>query len=234
MAWRSRGICRRVGSALVAAAWVLLAHGLAARGVHAADRLRDGGTYGGRGAGTASARHENEDALRYDQMDPDGGSRYAAMNVEHGATLGGHGQINASEVTVRQGGTLAPGGSAGQLEIEGNLTLAGGATLRMKLGGGTPGDGEGCYDQIVVRGAVTLGTGEARPTLAVTVVPPYLLRNVEYVLVANDGADPVAGRFSNGTTLTIDGVRCTIRYDGGDGNDIALRVGMPGSILKVE
>jgi hypothetical protein len=51
----------------------------------------------------------------------------------------------------------------------------------------------------------------------------------ELILIANDGADAVAGTFNKlpeGATVTINGIDFTIPYMGGDGNDVVL-IGNP-------
>ena len=92
--------------------------------------------------------------------------------INNGATLGGIGaialaaQVNAP-ATVQVNGTLAPGdslaaqaGQTGVLDITGILTLNTGADVAIQIGGNTPGDGVGHYDQVnVLSGAINLSSG---------------------------------------------------------------------------
>lgn len=50
-------------------------------------------------------------------------------------------------------GTIAPGDGVGTMEIDGRLSLGGGATLQLELGGTTAGSG---YDQLIVSDSVAL------------------------------------------------------------------------------
>ena len=76
-----------------------------------------------------------------------------ATAVADGATLGGSGSI-AGDVTVQDGGTLAPGSSAGTLTL-GSLSLSGGSVLDYELG--QAGEiGGGVNDLIEVTGNLIL------------------------------------------------------------------------------
>jgi hypothetical protein len=71
-----------------------------------------------------------------------------------------------------------------------------------------------------VNGTVQLTAG----TLGVTMNFPGAVSN-QYVLVKNDGVQPVNGTFSGlpeNALLTANGVTFRISYHGGDGNDIVL------------
>jgi hypothetical protein len=61
--------------------------------------------------------------------------------------------------------TLAPGdGGTGTLDLNNSLTLAATSTYKVQLGGSTPGDGTGFYDQVnmtATTGVITLNTGAA-------------------------------------------------------------------------
>ena len=76
-------------------------------------------------------------------------------------TLKGFGSGTTTPVTVLN--TLAPGDEGtGTLDFGNNLTLSGSSTYRVQLGGTTPGDGPGFYDQVnmtLSSGAVTLNSG---------------------------------------------------------------------------
>lgn len=75
-------------------------------------------------------------------------------------------------------------------------------------------------DQLVVTGSVTLGG-----SLGLSVVSGSISDGQSFVIIDNDGADPVNGTFSGraeGSTLTLGGATLTITYAGGDGNDVVL------------
>jgi hypothetical protein len=75
-------------------------------------------------------------------------------------------------------------------------------------------------DQLDVTGSVLLMGG----TLQVTMNFAGAVSN-QYVLIKNDGADPVTGTFTGlpqDAQFTANGVTFQITYHGGDGNDIAL------------
>lgn len=85
--------------------------------------------------------------------------------VAASATLGGTGSINqsgagASTGAVTINGTLAPGASAGTLDIARTINLNNNSSLNIELGGSTPGDVAGSYDQV----NMTLATGAVNLT----------------------------------------------------------------------
>lgn len=72
-------------------------------------------------------------------------------------TLSGTGTIS-QDVSVFAAGVLSPGGSPGVLGIEGSLAFGDGSVFNLELGGATPGNGLGRYDQVNVGQSVTIGT----------------------------------------------------------------------------
>ncbi|RFC51237.1 MAG: hypothetical protein DVB22_001574 [Verrucomicrobia bacterium] len=78
-------------------------------------------------------------------------------------TLAGYGSSSVTPITVTT--NLAPGdGGTGTLDLANNLTLAAASIYKVQLGGTTPGDGKGFYDQVNMTsatGAITLNTGAA-------------------------------------------------------------------------
>jgi autotransporter-associated beta strand protein len=91
--------------------------------------------------------------------------------VAAGATLGGIGSINqsgagASTGAVTVNGTLAPGASAGTLDVARTINLNNNSTLNIELGGNTPGDVVGSYDQL----NMTFATGAVNLTGTVNLV----------------------------------------------------------------
>lgn len=75
----------------------------------------------------------------------------AALTI-NGGTLQGNGGIYGN--VVNNGGTIAPGNSAGMLSFMGDLTLGSGSTVLMELGSATDASAN---DQIYVMGLFTMG-----------------------------------------------------------------------------
>ena len=100
----------------------------------------------------------------------------------------------------------------------GNLHLTNsGGTMTFDLNGASPGI---LHDQIVANGTVSL----SNPSFALALNTLGALSN-EYVLIANDGGDPVIGTFNGlpeGTVITSGMVSLRLTYKGGTGNDVAL------------
>ena len=164
----------------------------------------------------------------------DGGSVLAASGLSRvrttvGGTLSGTGRVvEAVAVT----GTLSPGNSPGRIET-GDLTLADGGTFTAEVeDDNAAGASAGAdYDQVAVTGTVSIGDGVT-----------FDLRDLgseeaaagdEYVLIANDDTDAIAGRFANladGGTVTVGGVTFMADYAGGDGNDLTLTGNAPPTV----
>ena len=160
------------------------------------------------------------------------------MTVNAG-TLSGTGTVGDT-VTIKAGGTLAPGNSAGALDTS-NLVLNTGATLAIEIGGTAPGVG---YDQVRVFGSVTLAG-----TLSISPLNNFTPESgTTFVVIDNNNGNPqgfdginndgdnqvdeadealdaVSGTFAGlaeGATFTQAGFRYSISYRGGDGNDVVL------------
>lgn len=73
----------------------------------------------------------------------------SGVTVKSGANLGGTGM--ARNVTIENGGVLAPGNSIGTLTIDGTLVLLAGSKLEIEI------DDSGNSDELDVSGAATLG-----------------------------------------------------------------------------
>lgn len=144
--------------------------------------------------------------------------------VNSGATLAGSGSVFAANstntLTVNSGGFLAPGVSgvnsgAGELTVNGNLVLNG--TLKADITGSTA---KTEYDQVTVKGNVTLGANSAFD-IAYSVTSSGNTFN----LIDNQGSSAITGTLSGvaeGGTLTSNGRSFQTSYVGGTGNDITL------------
>jgi len=111
--------------------------------------------------------------------------------------------------------TFAPGNSPGCVTINGDYTLNAGDELEMEVEGTTP-----CtqHDQLIVNGVVTLND-------ATLTLPPSMYLALDgdvIVLIDNDGADAVVGRFAEGNFASDGQNSYYINYEGGDGNDVEL------------
>ena len=73
------------------------------------------------------------------------------VNVQAGGTLDGTGMVGGT--VNNNGGTLAPGSSAGELTINGDYTQSASAALEIEIGGLTAGSE---YDFLNIAGAATL------------------------------------------------------------------------------
>jgi hypothetical protein len=113
---------------------------------------------------------------------------------------------------VTNSGVIAPGASAGRLDIAGSLVMSNNAVLRLELGGSTPGTQ---FDFLSVTGSATLGGA-----LSVSLINNFqsTMTNGASFTVLTAGA-PLAGAFTNvasgGLLTTTDGyARFTVRYAG--------------------
>jgi autotransporter-associated beta strand protein len=143
----------------------------------------------------------------------DGSQPQSPVDVTNG-TLGGDGTVGDVSIS----GNLAPGASPGSLDCS-NLTFSATGDVFVELAGDSPGPYG--YDQMNVRGTVALNGA----TLHVSNnSAPF--EGQRFVIIANDGADPVTGTFAglpNGSVLALNGVQFLLRY-GSPGNDVALIV----------
>lgn len=130
------------------------------------------------------------------------------LNATNGAVIEGNGTIEAI-VTITSG-TVRPGNSAGQIAVDGDLTLETGATLEMEIGGST-------HDKIVQSGG-TAGTvlGGVLTLSTIGDFDDKVLHTSTYEILSSDM--PLAGSFSNvasgGRVATLGG-RGSFRVDYG-------------------
>jgi autotransporter-associated beta strand protein len=163
-----------------------------------------------------------------------GNNTYTGTTLVRGGTLGVNGHQPASDVSIQTGGALAGNGTVGAISDQTGFVKPGATTYgTLKCGalstfapvnqfvfdinGTTP--GVDC-DQLDVTGSVLLMGG----TLQVAMNFPGAVSN-QYVIVKNDGVDPVTGSFiglPQDALFTANGVSFRINYHGGDGNDIVL------------
>lgn len=151
-------------------------------------------------------------------LDPAGTA--AANDID----LTGRGSIGALTVG---GATVSAGelkGATGLLVVNGNAAFNGNgttpATLVVTLGGGTRNN----QDKLIVNGIVSLNSPELVVAFNNSFAPPV---GSKFVIIANDGADPVIGTFHGkpeGASFVAGGTTFNITYAGGDGNDVELTV----------
>jgi autotransporter-associated beta strand protein len=176
-----------------------------------------------------------------------GNNAYTGVTTVKAGTLLVRGQQPQSAVQILTGGTLAGDGAVGSVsDLSGHVkpgavtygilkcgnfsTFAPANLLELKINGTNP--GVNC-DQLDVAGSVLLMGG----TLQVAMNFPGGVSN-QYVIVKNDGADPVSGSFTGlpeGTKFYADPThRFEITYMGGDGNDVVLKtVASPGQLKGI-
>ncbi|WP_417746389.1 tail fiber protein [Rosistilla oblonga] len=161
----------------------------------------------------------------------------ADVEVTNGNILGGEGPI-AGSPTVNSGGTLAPGNSPGEMQVDA-LILNSGSTFEVEIDGSAPTD----YDRVVVSNADTPGSPD---TADVTINNSSLSISLnstggsynpqigeQFTIIQNEGTDPIgdglggSGTFAGlaeGALFTAVGETFSITYVGGDGNDVVLTV----------
>ncbi|MEQ8852381.1 hypothetical protein, partial [Gimesia sp.] len=152
----------------------------------------------------------------------DGGNIYIAP----GTYLG---NANATSSRTDKDVTLGIGTSAAQVVMHGDLSLDFGDTLDFQIAGNTAGTS---YDQVVVNGSVSINDSFLK--LQDFYNP---LEGDQFILIQNDGTDPIEGEFFLDGTLTrltegyeftdfmgVAGQSAYLTYKGGDGNDLAIVV----------
>ncbi len=167
-----------------------------------------------------------------------GGTTLDAGVLEINSTLAGNVTVNAGTLAgtgsiagsvAATGGTLAAGSSPGVLDIGGNLNLGQLATFAAEVGGSTPGDGAGHYDQVNVAGNAAVDGA-----LSLTWLSGYVpsSSDVLYILTRGTGTGTFSG-LPEGASLTLGIYAAQITYlanwtgtPGGSsatgGNDIAI------------
>ena len=143
------------------------------------------------------------------------------LDIRSGSLVG-DGTIGGGVIS---GGTIRPGFSPGTLTINGNFSPTATARFEAELNGPLPGAG---YDRIVVNGGISLN---GQLVASIGVIP---VKNQSFIIIENDGSDPVSGTFaglSEGAILTVAGRRLRISYMGGTGNDVVLTAIDPAAVF---
>jgi len=182
-----------------------------------------GGRTGVGGTSTFSGTIANSPCCNF--LSLDGGLLPSATVTSEGFVIGNGsvGALTTSEIVAPgpNGAAVVALNGSGVLNT-GNWTTTGG-NIYLDLQGPTPSTGTTGYDQINVTGTVTLALStQSTLSLSGSFVPTI---GQVFVVINNDGSDPVSGTFSGkpgGTTITTGGHQFRIDYDGGSGNDVTL------------
>ncbi len=124
---------------------------------------------------------------------------------------------------VGSNGITSPGinlDSSGLISVSQDFEQSNNGQLHIEIGGGSNGFlGTREYDQLDVTGGVRLA-GSLEVSLFNDV---EIARNQEFVIIRNAGTDAVIGSFQN-TSIAIGPIEFVVLYNGGDGNDVVLKV----------
>ena len=119
------------------------------------------------------------------------------VNVKTGAKLYGTGTL-LGPVTTFADGVVSPGvstGSATGILNTGNVSLAATSSYQVQVNGLANGTE---HDVLNVTGTVNLGGANLDLTAGTTLIP-----GDEVMIVHNDGADPIVGKFAQGDLITV-------------------------------
>ncbi|QDV24951.1 Calx-beta domain-containing protein [Aureliella helgolandensis] len=126
-------------------------------------------------------------------------------------------------------GQIAPGQSPGILDVAGDLQLGGGSSFSVEVNGDAPGEAASNHDQVWVSGSLTIDNDV---TLDLTTSNGYApLEDFQYVIVENNGTQPITGSFTGLPEGAImenflgSSLNARISYlgvDGMTGNDVVL------------
>jgi autotransporter-associated beta strand protein len=164
----------------------------------------------------------------YSSLTINGSQPSSPVLFEYVGYLNGAGTMGAlTMVDGRLGpGQTFPGYDTAVLST-GDFSLAlGAAQVEIDLNGNAPGSG---YDQIRVTGTVDLGNSSTLLVRPGSGLAP--VAGQTFVIIDNDGADPVSGTFSGlpeGASFSAGGHVFQISYAGGTGNDVVLTCISPG------
>lgn len=135
----------------------------------------------------------------------------SGLTVQSGGVITGTGTAPAT--TIARGGTLRPGNGMGTLTVDGNLTLKPGALLDVQLNNPPPGT-----MVTAVNGMVNLSGASLNLRVGSQISPA-----ATYIIIDNDGVDPVAGTFAS-VTENLPLLTPFVIYNAGTGNDVAVRM----------
>ncbi|HEX2473397.1 MAG TPA: hypothetical protein VHK01_01550 [Lacipirellulaceae bacterium] len=141
-----------------------------------------------------------------------------------GGRFEGAGTIDLKTALVQNGGTFAPGTSAGISTIQHGYALERGALeIEINDAGAAGVD----WDLVKVNGAVDLLGANGRPDAWLDVKLGFAPAiGAEFLILDNDASDPTSGMFANGATVKaayLAGLyEFAIDYSAGTGNDVAL------------
>ena len=156
------------------------------------------------------------------------GNQPSSPIVLNSGALGGNGKVGNITATGAGLVNLLPAGSSGILTCS-NVALSSTTTFQVQINGTAPGSG---YDQLNVNGSVALSNALLNVMLGFT---PAI--GSSFVIVANDGTDPVIGTFSGlaeGSVLNVSGFAFQLSYAGGSGNDVTLtRISPPARFQSI-
>jgi fibronectin-binding autotransporter adhesin len=152
-------------------------------------------------------------------------------------TVSGIGSLNAGTKDVTVSGNLAPGNSAGLLNVStsgaGGLQLADNSVLNIEMTRSVAPAAGGNYDQLGLTGTLNIVSG-ADLTLSALGAGGWNAGDI-YFLIANNSSDAITGEFqgfAEGSQITFDGQLFNVTYDANfegtpsfsGGNDFALQV----------
>jgi autotransporter-associated beta strand protein len=144
----------------------------------------------------------------------------------NGGALGGTGVVGQVFASGAGAKAVSPGASFGVLAT-GNALFNSFTRFEVDLNGTSPGVS---HDQLNVSGTVTLGGSQLVPLTG-----PALASGMVMRILNNDGTDAITGTFTGlpeGATLaTTNGLLLRVTYQGGDGNDVDLRVLNPPPVV---
>jgi outer membrane autotransporter protein len=135
------------------------------------------------------------------------GSIVSNVTVNAGGELGGTGQVGG--LALQSGAVHAPGNSIGTQTVNGNYTNFG--TLQIEA------NAQGQSDRVIVNGGVDITGAILRVLAQAGVYGP----TQSYLVIQNDGPNPVLGGFGS-LTSSLPYLIATVTTTGGDGNDVVL------------
>lgn len=183
--------------------------------------VHSGGTLTLTGANTYAGSYSNTGGTT--RINGATGGALPASYTQSAGLLDLSSNATAGNVTIN-GGTIRPGDSGTGSANTGNLTFGAAATLDEGINAAIA----GLFGSLHVTGTVNLGGAALLLSGSGGAVAP----GNTFVIIDNDGADPVSGTFAGlpqGTTISggPGGYDYTISYTGGSGNDVVLTAAAP-------